>query len=64
MLFGCKVEKNMGMLTVVFKRRSGTVAVWSLLCNTVIVMDTSGSSGSTKGENENGNFYYIVKKIK
>lgn len=47
------------MPTVVFKRRSGTVAVWSLVQSTVIVMDTSGS---TEEENENGNFYYLVKK--
>lgn len=52
-------RKNMGMPTVVFKRRSGTVAVWSLVWRTVIVMDTSGS---TEEENENGHFYYLVKK--
>lgn len=49
----------MGMPTVVFKRRPGVVAVWSLVWSTVIVMDTSGS---TEEDNENGHFYYLVKK--
>ena len=39
------------MPTVVFKRRPGVVAVWSLVWSTVIVMDTSGS---TEEDNENG----------